>query len=291
MDLKPYLHRIRQEFPQVTFTRATLPKQGMDHLALFLDNKWVFRFPLNREYTALFPKEVALLKELHGHITVAIPHYEYVSADETCGCYKKIHGKPLTSTGFKRMSPKAQHTIVTELAGFLSELHSFPVSKARKLGVPFEDPHAYLESVKKGYDRYLRAKLTPDERLYSEQLLILSQEYAEKKHPVVMMHNDVRGLHILLTQNNHLAGVIDFGDKAIGDPAKDFSALWDIDPSFIKALYQQYGKKDPTLLSRSLLLRQRGSLSWLAYNAKAGTPQSYDRAYRLFKRTRKLKVE
>jgi aminoglycoside phosphotransferase (APT) family kinase protein len=105
-----------------------------------------------------------------------------------------------------------------------------------------------------------------------------------------MTHNDMLGVHIFLTKNNRIAGIIDFGDKAIGDPAKDFNGLFDIDPSLVKSVYAHYNKKDPTLLDRALLLRKRGSLSWLAYNAKAGTPKSYARAYRQFKRVMKLEL-
>lgn len=291
MNLKPYIDRIRREFPTLKFKRATLPIQGMDHVALFLDNTWVFRFPKNAEYIAHFPQEVKLLDALHKRIGLPIPHYEFVSKDKSFGGYKKIQGKPLTRAGYKRISVEARKTIATELGNFFNELHAFPVSKARALGVPPEDPAEYLSTLKKEYKRYVEPKITPVEKVYSQKILSESETYNTKKHPQVMTHNDMLGGHIFLKKDNHIAGIIDFGDKAIGDPAKDFNGLLDIDPSFAQAVYARYKKKDASLLERSLLLRKRGSLSWLAYNAKAGTAKSYARAYRQFKRVMKLKID
>jgi aminoglycoside 2''-phosphotransferase len=290
MDLKPYLQRIRNEFPNLKFKRATMPKQGMDHLALFLDDQWVFRFAKNPEYITHFPNEVKLLDALHEQISLPIPHYEFASKDKSFGGYKKIQGKPLTRAGYKRMSMEARKAIASELGNFLNELHAFPVSKARALGVPAEDPAEYLSTLKREYKQYLEPKITAAEKIYSQKILLESQAYNIQKHPQVMTHNDMLGGHIFLKKNNQIAGIIDFGDKAIGDPAKDFNGLLDIDPAFMKAVYGHYKKKGPTLLSRSVLLRKRGSLSWLAYNAKAGTPKSYARAYRQFKRIMKLEL-
>lgn len=290
MDLKPYLKRIRKEFPNLKFKRATMPKQGMDHLAIFLDDQWVFRFAKNPEYIAHFPNEVKLLNALHKQISLPIPHYEFVSKDKSFGGYKKIQGKPLTRAGYKRMSLEARKTIATELGNFFNDLHSFPASKARALGVPLEDPAAYLSILKREYKRYVEPKITTAEKVYSHKILLESERYNTQKHPQVMTHNDMLGCHIFLKKNNHIAGIIDFGDKTIGDPAKDFNGLLDIDPSLVRAVYARYNKKDATLLDRALLLRKRGSLSWLAYNAKVGTPKNYARAYRQFKRIMKLKI-
>lgn len=260
----------------------------MDHLVLFLDDQWVFRFAKNPEYIEHFPNEVKLLDALHKQISLPIPHYEFVARDKSFGGYRKIKGRPLTKTRYKRMSPQERSVLAAELGNFFNELHSFPASKAKALGVPMEDPSEYLSTLKKEYEQYVERKITPAEQEYSEKIITDSQAYNDQAHPHVMTHNDMLGVHIFMTENNRIAGIIDFGDKAIGDPAKDFNGLLDINPSFMKAVYDHYKMKDPTLLSRSLLLRRRGSLSWLAYNAKAGTPNSYARAYRQFKRVMKL---
>lgn len=291
MDVKPYLKRIRSEFPDLRFKRAVVPKQGMDHLALFLDHQWVFRFAKNPEYIDQFPKEIELLDALHKEISLPIPHYEFVSSDKSFGGYKKIHGRSLTHSGFQKLSKQTRDSLAAELGNFLNELHAFSVPQALALGVKVEDPTLYLKTLKKEYEKYVRPKMADEDRRYCNSLLALSEEYAQGKYPERMTHNDMFGVHIRLTKQNHIAGIIDFGDKVIGDPAKDFNGLLDIDPSFVKAVYAHYDTKDDTLLDRSVLLRKRGSLSWLAYNAKAGTPRSYARAFRHFKRVMNWRLE
>ena len=107
----------------------------------------------------------------------------------------------------------------------------------------------------------------------------------------VLAHNDFSWAHILLGRTKkHVTGIIDFSDKAITDPAYDFSYFWDIDESLLRAVYVHYKEKDPTLLLRSLLRRKRGSISWLAYQVKSGNQKSFNRAYRQFKKVMKLKV-
>lgn len=290
MQIKQYLDRIRIEFPEVKFNRATMPKQGLDHVAIFLDDQWVFRFVKNPEYAALFPNEVQLLCALQTHITLPIPNYTHVSKDKSFGGYKKIQGQPLTRAGYRQMSHQMRKKIASTLANFLCELHTFPSSKARALQVPREDPQAYLSTLEKDYRQFVEPRITPDERAYCEEILLASSEYCQKKHPVVMTHNDLHGQHIYFTSDRGITGIIDFGDRAIGDPAKDFCGLLDIDPSLQKAVFDQYDRKDPPLLHRSLLLRKRGSISWLAYNAKAGSVASFTRAYRQLKSCMTLKI-
>lgn len=262
----------------------------MDHLALFIDETWVFRFPKNPEYVREFPNEVRLLNALQSHITLAIPRYELVAADASFGGYRKIPGLPLTKNGYADMTAKERSAVAAQLAEFFTELHSFPVKKAASLGVSYEDPSSYLATLREEYARFVRKRLTTEEHLTAEKILTLSQEYAHQRHTQVMTHNDVRGLHILRSKDARIVGIIDFGDKAIGDPAKDLSALWDVSPSLVRDIHARYDAKDADLLRRSLLLRKRGSISWLAYNAKTASPGEYARAYRQFGRVMKLQV-
>lgn len=288
MDVRPYLRRIRSEFPDLKFKRATLPAQGMDHVAIFLDNEWVFRFAKNKEYIKHFPNEVKLLDALRRQITLLIPHYTYVSADKSFGGYKKIQGKPLTRTAFLRFPKKVQEKIASDLARFLNELHSFPVATAKALGVPTADPVEYLEEIKKQYPEHIAPRITPKEREYCERIFRMYENYTKEKHPSVMTHYDMLGVHILLAKDHRIAGIIDFGDKALADPARDFNGLWDIDDSLVRSMSRYYKSNDPDILRRSLLIRKIGSISWLTYNARSGTPKSYAHAYRQFKRVMKL---
>lgn len=281
MNLRPYLARIRAEFPALTFKRMTVPEQGMDHLTLFLDDQWVFRFPTNPDYITRFPNEVALLDALHQRITLSIPYYELLARNREFGGYKKIDGTPVTPARFKRLSMPARKALAMDLARFLSELHSFPVKTAEKLGVERENPRGYHDRIVREYQEFVYPTLSAPDRKYAEAILQQSEDYCAEECPRVMAHNDMHSAHILL-KNSRLAGIIDFGDKAINDPARDFCGLLDIDPWLLHAVYDKYAHKDRTLISRVLIVRKRGGLSWLAYNAKSKDHEKYMRAYRQF---------
>ncbi len=281
MNLHPYLARIRAEFPQLKIKRVTVPKQGMDHITLFVDGTWVFRFPKTTAYVATFPHEIALLHALHTKITIDIPYFELVAKNKAFGAYRKIDGTPITPARFKRLSISARKALAMDLARFLSELHSFPVKTAEKLGVERENPRGYHDRIVREYQEFVYPTLSASDRKHAEAILQQSEDYCAQEFPRVMAHNDMHSLHILLN-NSHLAGIIDFGDKAINDPAKDFCGLLDIDPWLLHAVYDKYAHKDRTLISRVLVVRKRGGLSWLAYNAKSKDHEKYMRAYRQF---------
>jgi aminoglycoside 2''-phosphotransferase len=262
----------------------------MDHLTLILDNTWVFRFPKNPEYIALFPKELSILEALQEHIDLPIPHYSLVPVDKSFGGYQKIQGRQLSRTGFKCLSSKVKNKIAVELGSFLNQLHAFPIQRAKKLGVATGTPYDYFLTIEKEYATHVRGKITRTEQEYCRTLFTGMKTYLKEKHPTVMSHNDLHPMHILLGKSKRVAGIIDFGDKVIGDPARDFCGLLDIDPFLMNAVYRLYHKKDSTFLNRTLLLRKLGSVSWLVHNAKTGTPKSYSRAYRQFKRMMGLEL-
>lgn len=70
----------------------------------------------------------------------------------------------------------------------------------------------------------------------------------------VILHGDLVGDHLLINeQTGRLAGIIDFGDIALGDPAHDFLGFWEYGASaaaYAIAIYGQ-GDADPMLLARS----------------------------------------
>ena len=68
------------------------------------------------------------------------------------------------------------------------------------------------------------------------------------------MHGDLTEDHILLdpARSARLAGVIDFTDAALGDPAFDFTWLWAYGDWAPAHAAKSYGGETEALLSRSL---------------------------------------
>ena len=80
-----------------------------------------------------------------------------------------------------------------------------------------------------------------------------------------LIHNDLGDEHILIDPQLHtVSGVIDWGDIALGDPAKDFSGLWTYGgDEFVHQVLAMYrGKIDPGFWDR---VRYRGLWHAIAY--------------------------
>jgi hypothetical protein len=81
------------------------------------------------------------------------------------------------------------------------------------------------------------------------------QRYRHDRSPrEVILHGDLVGDHLLLDeQTGRLAGIIDFSDVALGDPAHDLLGFWAYGASAATHAVSVYvdADEDPTLLVRS----------------------------------------
>jgi aminoglycoside 2''-phosphotransferase len=202
VDLAALVARIRAEFPDLAFARAKLNDLGEDHAVVFLDEAWVFRFPRNAEVAAHAAMERRLLEALQPVSPIAVPAYDHVSRAGDFGGYRMIAGQELSEALFASLGPAAQARVLDELGRFLSALTPAQLADA---------------------DRFYEA--LPAAVICSERALT---------------HRDLTEDHILLDDSgDRLAGVIDFTDAALGDPAFDFTFLW------------AYGDDAPARVARS----------------------------------------
>lgn len=284
MNTEPYLRRIRHEFPDLKFKKVRVPVQGMDHVALILDEKWVFRFPRTSKYLKLFIKEVHLLETLHNRLSLPIPHYERIASDSSFGGYSLIKGKPLQLQTFKKCTLRAKQKIHTQMARFLTELHTTPPNILKKYAVSAFKPGKELSRSRGQYHKYIESTLNQQDRKKCEEYFRQRKNRLADTYTPAFTHGDLSTDHILIsTEHNEIAGIIDFSDRVIFDPAFDFTHLWDYGKHFMDGLYSEYaGPKDEHFLERSYLYYQQTSLNGLRH-AIRGTYGTYKEAYRFFK--------
>lgn len=68
----------------------------------------------------------------------------------------------------------------------------------------------------------------------------------------VWIHGDLHARNLLVTAGGGLAGIIDWGDVGVGDPAVDLSAMWTVlDPAQHGPFCAGYGPVDGPLLARA----------------------------------------
>jgi aminoglycoside phosphotransferase (APT) family kinase protein len=191
---------------------------GWDYKVLVVDDAWVVRWPRHRLAVEEIEHEVELLPVLAPLLPVEVPQFEYVSREPWLVVYGLIRGEPLVAE-----DPDG-------VRAFLDVLHSVDVDS-----VPAPRPD-WLEEYRRQADEFRRVVvplLDPDERSRAEALLAEVETLGGFRP--ALTHSDLGPTH-LLVRDGKLAGVIDWGDARIGDPAIDYAWLlngpfpdWEVD--------------------------------------------------------------
>jgi aminoglycoside 2''-phosphotransferase len=255
VDRAELVARIRHEFPDLRFAGASLNDTGEDHAVVLLDECCVFRFPRTAEATARGATERRLLAALNAAATVATPKYSYVSRAGDFGGYRMIAGRELTEAIFVPLSRAAQERVLGEIGDFLRVLHALPADLvARRAGGESTQDAAWF------VDRHAERRGRLAKTLGSTLLDAADRFYralpsAVATSRVAVIHGDFTEDHILLDPTEgRLAGVIDFTDAGLGDPAFDFTCLWAYGRWAPEQAAQSYsaGADVSDILSRSL---------------------------------------
>jgi aminoglycoside phosphotransferase (APT) family kinase protein len=180
---------------------------GWDYKVLVVDDAWVVRWPRHRLAVEEIEQEVELLPVLAPLLPVEVPQFEYVSREPWLVVYGLIRGEPLVAE-----DPDG-------VRAFLDALHAVDVD-----GVPATRP-GWLEEYRRQADEFRRVVvplLDADERSRAEALLAEVETLVGFRP--ALTHSDLGPTH-LLVRDGKLAGVIDWGDARIGDPAIDYAWL------------------------------------------------------------------
>lgn len=191
---------------------------GWDFKVLVVDDAWVVRWPRHRLAVEEIEQEVELLPVLAPLLPVEVPQFEYVSREPWLVAYRFIRGEPLVAE-----DPEG-------VRAFLEALHAVEIED-----VPAQCPD-WLDTYRRQADEFRRVVLPlldADERAHGEALLA-EVETITGFRPA-LTHSDLGPTH-LLVRDGRLAGVIDWGDARVGDPAIDYTWLlngpfpdWDVD--------------------------------------------------------------
>jgi aminoglycoside phosphotransferase (APT) family kinase protein len=191
---------------------------GYDFEVAIVDDAWVFRFPRRAGVEGALEVEIVLLPALAPVLPVEMPSFEHISRDPLFVGYRLIRGEPLVDED------------ADGVRAFLEALHALDPT-----GLPVERPvwvEAYREQCAE-FERLVLPLLDKDQRPEAKRLFGEAETLVDFKP--VLLHADLGPEH-LLVRDGRLAGVIDWGDARLGDPALDYAWLlngpfadWDVD--------------------------------------------------------------
>ena len=192
---------------------------GYDFEVAIVDDDWVFRFPRRSGVEEALELEIAVLPALAPALPVDIPSFAYVSRKPLFVGYRLIRGRPLVDEDAEGVR------------SFLDALHAHDAS-----GLPVER-HDWVEAYREQcaeFERLVFPVIDIGRRAQAKRLFGDVETLVEFKPSLV--HADLGPEH-LLVRDGRLAGVIDWGDMRLGDPALDYAwlmsgpfASWDVDP-------------------------------------------------------------
>jgi aminoglycoside phosphotransferase (APT) family kinase protein len=193
--------------------------EGYDFVVALVDDAWIFRFPRREGVERTLELELELLPVISPELPVAVPSFEYVSREPLFVAYRTIRGEPLVDEDGDGV------------LAFLTALHTVDPSR---LPVEPEDwVEAYEEQCAE-FERRVLPLLDVDRRSDARRLFAEAQTLVG--FAPALVHADLGPPH-LLVRDGRLAGVIDWSDARLGDPAIDYAWFlngpftdWDVDP-------------------------------------------------------------
>jgi len=283
-----FIQKIKNYFPKIKWKKYRILTHGFDHVIIILDEKIIFRFPKEKEYKAEFENEIQLLHYLKKKVKVGIPEYNYISKDKSIAGYDMVRGRELTASCFRSLPASEKDAVAKQLAEFISTLHATPKSIVAKYNVRTENQEKeykiLVRDVKKLlFPRLKKPEVQAIEKYFTELKDALGHEYSN-----TLIHNDLAWTHILWNSENKQVNIIDFSDRAFGDPAIDFSGLFEYDTKFVEKILKLYSeKKDKKMFERSQLYFKRIPLS-IMKNSLQGRLTSFEYGYSKFKKVFKV---
>lgn len=268
-NIDSYLRMLAERVPGLTVRACEVAGEGWDSVALLVNGELIVRIAKRADVALRLANEARLLPALagmlHGTTLDVIPHFEYFCDDPASGGmrlvgYRKLMGVPLTHELLQRLPADAVELLSYDLANFLSLLHFYPVKDAASLIVPLGHARGDWREEYTAFYAEVREHILPllhpaeQKRVAAFWEDYLSDDAHFRFEPCLIHRDLVPGDHILCDPaTGRLAGIIDWGDASIGDPALDFTGLLcDLGRAFAERVAASYqGDIDATFWQRA----------------------------------------
>jgi aminoglycoside phosphotransferase (APT) family kinase protein len=234
------------QFPELAPAHVEHFGEGFDNQVFLVNGKYVFRFPRKAAAVELLKTESRILPELRIAAGIDYPVPVYAGKPDKgypwfFSGYRKISGSAPAGPGGKKSAIR--------LAEFLKQHHSFPIERAKELGVPFDtynrlDMETRLVKMEEYAEKGRAAGILKEEdRLFS--YIKKAKPLKVECHPV-LVHGDLHIRNILADPEGEISGIIDWGDVHLGNPSIDLSIAYSyLRPDAREEFFGAYGEPGP----------------------------------------------
>ena len=276
------LLKIKKEFPKLKWQLAEQNKIGWDYYIVVLDNRLIFRFAKDKLAHKILADEIDFLKFLQGKVKLKIPNYCYISRDKSFVGYETIPGEHFMPWVYHKYVPKKNKlAMAKQLGEFISTMQATPIKKIKNSTI--KNAHLKIYNIEPKVYQDLWLKFNQADKNFARKFFAIRKKYNKYKYQRVLVHGDLWKENVIIQHDyKRLAGVIDFSDRHLGDPAQEFAGFWDYGPQFVKNVYKNYtGAKDNEFLERSFLYYLEEGF-WMLWGSLKTKNIPYKKAYEFF---------
>lgn len=244
------VHRdlVARLFPQLSLEAFESIEGGWTCDTYRVDGSWVVQLPRTPYGEERLRRQIDMLPELAREVSAPVPAPELVSLDPVCMGYRAIEGVPCNAAVSDGVWPE-------RLGRFLYDLHLVP---PEFVGMRPTSADAVRDAWRAEWVR-LRdlagANLTSEEALgASAAIAAMTDDDATWRFAPCVTHGDLVPEHVLVTPSGDLAGVLDWEEVGMGDPAWDFAWWLHASPAVGEHVLAAYGgAPDAGFMTRAAL--------------------------------------
>ena len=225
---------IREQFPELPAQQVTLLETGWDNTAYVVDGRWLFRFPRRRIALPGVRREIAVLPLLAAVLPLPIPEPRFAGQPSARYPWPFSGARLLPGTEFAEAAlPDDRHLSAAAAVGeFLGVLHDPRlVALVEDDGLPVDPMRRASPAVRAVRAREVAGRLARQgiwspgdavtELLGRAERAPGDADAGPAGGPFVVCHGDLHLRHLLVDGDGSAAGVIDWGDLCLADPAVD----------------------------------------------------------------------
>lgn len=219
-----YEEVFRQKYPDIRISEFKFLKKGNDFTTFEINNSLIIKFPVSKEIEKRIPFEIELLNRLDNKLQISIPVLKYncLNNQHTFIGYEKIPGIPFDIN----VSEESYNYNLGVFSHIIRELSSI------------KNPEIDTQSIIYTWNNYyshllngirLKAYKTLEFSYQLEVEKILNENYKkfiENSFIPTLIHADFKSQHLICNNtDNHIVGLIDWGDATYGDISFEFARI------------------------------------------------------------------
>jgi aminoglycoside phosphotransferase (APT) family kinase protein len=234
---------VERLFPELEIRTLEPVAGGWTSSTYRLNDEWIVQVPSSAHAAERLRAQIGFLAELAQELSALVPVPERVSVDPPAMAYRAIDGMSLD---------RAPDGIWPERLGrFLYDLHLTPPEFMGLRGTTAASVRADIASSLDTMRSRVVPLLEPEERAgFGDAFGSFLDNDEHWRFAPCLTHGDLGPEHVLVTRTGDLAGVIDWEELAVGDPAGDHAWMLNAVPEIGERVLAAYGGPPDTSFRR-----------------------------------------